>query len=104
MSTVREIEAAIENLPLPERLQVYKDMPQLIGLTAEDQPTIEAVAAKLGVMVVINPAQADGNYAVDHSGAIFVLDPNGKETAVLIGPFSPESLASDFQRIVAART
>jgi hypothetical protein len=36
MSTVREIEAAIENLPLPERLQLYKDMPQLIGRSAED--------------------------------------------------------------------
>jgi hypothetical protein len=36
MSTVREIEAAIENLPLPERLQLYKDMPQLIGRNAED--------------------------------------------------------------------
>jgi hypothetical protein len=36
MSTVREIEAAIEKLPLPERLQLYKDMPQLIGRSAED--------------------------------------------------------------------
>jgi hypothetical protein len=35
MSTVREIEAAIENLPLPERLRLYKDMPQLIGRSAE---------------------------------------------------------------------
>jgi hypothetical protein len=36
MSTVREIEAAIENLPLPERLKLYKDMPQLIGRSTED--------------------------------------------------------------------
>jgi hypothetical protein len=36
MSTVREIEAAIEKLPLPERLRLYKDMPQLIGRSAED--------------------------------------------------------------------
>jgi hypothetical protein len=34
--TLREIEKAIETLPLPERLQLYKDMPQLIGRNAED--------------------------------------------------------------------
>jgi hypothetical protein len=34
--TLQEIEKAIETLPLPERLQLYKDMPQLIGRNAED--------------------------------------------------------------------
>lgn len=34
--TLHEIEAAIATLPLPERLRSYKDMPQLIGRTAED--------------------------------------------------------------------
>ena len=36
MSTVQEIEKAIETLPLSERLQVYRDMPQLIGRDLED--------------------------------------------------------------------
>jgi hypothetical protein len=34
--TLHEIEQAIETLSLPERLQLYKDMPQLIGRSAED--------------------------------------------------------------------
>ena len=34
--TLQEIEQAIETLPLQERLQLYKDMPQLIGRSAED--------------------------------------------------------------------
>ncbi len=34
--TLHEIEEAIEMLPLPERLRLYKDMPQLIGRNAED--------------------------------------------------------------------
>jgi hypothetical protein len=34
--TLHEIEKAIETLPLTERLQLYKDMPQLIGRNAED--------------------------------------------------------------------
>ncbi len=35
MSTVTEIEQAIEALPLAERLRLYKDMPQLIGRGVE---------------------------------------------------------------------
>jgi protein SCO1/2 len=76
--------------------------PEFIGLTAADQPSIEAVARKLGVSVIVQPA-SDGNYSVDHSGAIFVLNPDGRLTAVLSGPFGVEALQSDFQRIVAAR-
>ena len=34
--TLHEIEAAIETLPLPERLRLYKDMPQLIRRSVED--------------------------------------------------------------------
>lgn len=36
LSTVKEIEAAIEKLPLPERLRLYQNMPQLLGRNAED--------------------------------------------------------------------
>jgi hypothetical protein len=36
MSTVQEIEKAIEALPLADRLRVYKDMPLLIGRDVED--------------------------------------------------------------------
>ena len=36
MSTVQEIESAIEALPLPQRLQLYRDLPCLIGRKPED--------------------------------------------------------------------
>jgi protein SCO1 len=75
--------------------------PEFIGLTAADQPGIEGFAKRLGVGVIIQPT-ADGNYTVDHSGAIFVLDPGGRIAAILSGPFSVGALQSDFQRIVAA--
>lgn len=77
--------------------------PGFIGLTAADQPSIEAVAKNLGVAVVIQPAAADGNYSVDHSGAIFVLGPDGRIAAILTGPFSAAALQGDFQRIVDSR-
>jgi protein SCO1 len=76
--------------------------PAFIGLTAADQPSIEAFARQMGVGVIIEPAK-DGNYTVDHSGFIFVFDPAGKLTAILTGPFSAETLQGDFQRILSAR-
>jgi len=75
--------------------------PEFIGVTAADQPTIEAVAREFGVAVIIEPKQADGSYMVDHSSTIMVLDPSGKLAAILTGPFTAESLQADFQRIVA---
>jgi protein SCO1 len=88
----------------PEQLAKYVPYfdPDFIGVTAADQPTIEAVARKLGVGVIIEP-KSDGSYTVDHSGAIFVLDPNGKLAAILTGPFTADALQADFERIVAAR-
>jgi protein SCO1/2 len=71
-----------------------------IGLTAADQPSIEAVARDLGVTVIITPTQ-DGNYSVDHSGELFVLDPAGRLAALLSGPFSVKALADDWRLITA---
>lgn len=75
--------------------------PGFIGATAADQPSIEAVARKLGVAVSILPA-ADGNYAVDHTSIMLVLNPDARLTAILTGPFSADALRTDFQHIVAA--
>jgi protein SCO1 len=88
----------------PQQLAKYVPYfdPEFIGITAADQPTIEALARKLGVVVIIQP-KSGGSYTVDHSGEIFVLDPGGRLTAVLTGPFTVDALQADFQRIVAAR-
>jgi protein SCO1/2 len=86
----------------PEQLRRYVPYfdPEFLGVTAADQPAIEAVAAKLGVGVLITP-KPDGTYAVDHTGAIFVLNPAGRLTAILSGPFTVDALAADFRLIVA---
>lgn len=74
--------------------------PEFIGLTAADQPAIQAIAKQWGVPVMVQPAQ-DGNYTVDHSSAIFVLDPAGRLAAILSGPFTVDELQSDLRRIVS---
>jgi protein SCO1/2 len=75
--------------------------PGFVGVTATDQPRIEAFAAKLGIAVAINP-QTDGSYTVDHSSAILVVDPTGRLAAVLTGPFTVDALRTDFLRISSA--
>jgi protein SCO1 len=73
--------------------------PEFIGLTAADQPAIEALAKQWGVAVMVQPPK-DGSYTVDHSSAIFVLDPKGRLAAILSGPFTVGALQSDYRRIV----
>jgi protein SCO1/2 len=73
--------------------------PDFIGLTAADQPAIEQQAKKWGVAVMIEPASG-GNYTVDHSGDMFVINPAGNLAAILTGPFTVDALQSDFERIV----
>jgi len=77
--------------------------PEFIGLTAADQPAIELQAKKWGVAVMIQPATGD-SYAVDHSGAIFVINPEGNLAAILTGPFTVDALQGDFRRIVTGRS
>jgi len=88
----------------PQQLAKYVPYfdPTFIGVTAADQPTLEALARELGVAVALVPS-AGGGYTVDHSGAIFVVDPAGKIAAILTGPFTAEALQADFARIVAVR-
>jgi protein SCO1/2 len=87
----------------PARLAQYVPYfdPEFTGVTGSDQPSIEAVAGQLGAEASIIP-QPDGSYSVEHSSAIFVVDPFGRLTAILTGPFSAEALQSDFRRIVGS--
>jgi protein SCO1 len=76
--------------------------PEFVGLTAASQPAIEALAKKWGVAVNIQYGP-NGNYSVDHSTEIFVIDPAGNLAAILTGPFTVDALRSDFRRIVTGR-
>ena len=88
----------------PEQLALYLPNfdPEFIGLGAASQASIETFATTLGVGVDVTPRA--GMYTVDHTNAIFVLNPAGRLTAILTGPFTVEALRADLQRIVAGPT
>lgn len=88
----------------PERLAQYVKSfsPTFTGITAGDQAAVEEFALKLGVPVAISE-QPGGNYTVDHSAAIFVVDPNGALRALSSTPHEVPIIAEDYRSIVAAQ-
>ncbi len=75
--------------------------PAFVGATGSRE-AIDALAAALGVAVIIGPPAADGSYAVDHSAAIFLVDPEARIAALFGAPHDAQAIARDYRRIVAA--
>ena len=68
------------------------------GLTGE-QGAIDSFTRQLGVPVAITPSD-DGGYTVDHSAAVFLVDPTGALRALFSPPHSPDLIAEDYRRVV----
>lgn len=88
----------------PERLAQYVKSfsPTFTGITAGDQAAVEEFALKMGVPVAISE-QPGGNYTVDHSAAVFVVDPNGALRALSSTPHEVPIIAEDYRSIVAVQ-
>lgn len=86
----------------PERIASYIRFfsPRFIGATGSEQHIQEFTKA-MGIPVVVTQA-ADGNYTVDHSGAIFAIDPKGEWRALFSPPHQAKPIASDYRRLIAA--
>lgn len=84
----------------PEQLASYVRFfsPSFTGVTGS-QEAIDTFTRALGVPVAIS-ALANGDYTVDHSAAIFLVDPNGALRALFSTPHSPAIIAADYRRIV----
>ena len=76
--------------------------PSFVGVTG-GADALDALTRGLGVAFFIGPADAGGNYAVDHTAAIFLVDPEGRLAALFSGPHEAGTIARDYRRIVAAR-
>ena len=77
--------------------------PEFVGATGSLN-AIAALTRELGVAVMVAAPAADGSYTVDHSAAVFVMNPAAEYTAVFGTPHDADTIARDFRRIVAART
>lgn len=84
----------------PERLAAYVRSfdPAFIGATGT-KPAIDELAQRMGVLAATRPLE-DGNYTVDHSTSVFLVDPDGALRALFSAPHTPKLIADDYRRIV----
>jgi protein SCO1/2 len=76
--------------------------PAFAGVTG-DAAEIGRLTREMGVAVHIGAADADGRYAVDHSAAVFLVDPDAAYSALFGAPHDAAVIARDYRLLVAAR-
>ena len=94
------VDPARDTPPVLERYVSHFD-PSFTGLTGAPGQ-LDALARDLGVAVIVGPEDADGNYSVDHSAAVFLVDPGSRVVALFNTPHDTAAIARDYRRIVAA--
>jgi protein SCO1/2 len=72
--------------------------PSFIGLRGDDVALI-SLTSKLGVFYQRNDGTDTQRYTVDHSAAVYLIDPRGQLRAVFSPPQEAPKLAADFRRI-----
>jgi protein SCO1 len=86
----------------PEQLASYVKFfsPSFVGVTGAEA-AIKQFTRAMGVPVAITPT-GGGSYTVDHSAAVFVINPAGELRALFSPPLSPDALAADLRRLKRA--
>ena len=72
--------------------------PSFIGISGEDAALLP-LAKSLGVYYRRNDLTDARNYTVDHSAAIYLIDPRGRLAAVFSPPQEAAKMAANFRRI-----
>jgi len=79
-------------------LQAF-DSPELVGLTGTQQQ-LQALAKRYRVSYSYDKPDANGNYAVNHSAAIFVFDRKGRVSLVMNYRNGADAMAHDLKQMV----
>ena len=86
----------------PERLARYVRFfeASFTGVTGEPA-ALAALTRELGVAVLTGEPDENGQYTIDHTAALFLINPEAALTAVFGTPHSPDGIAHDFRLILA---
>ncbi|MCC5861400.1 MAG: SCO family protein [Gammaproteobacteria bacterium] len=76
--------------------------PDIIGITGAEDAVAEFARA-MGVAVVMGEADAQGHYNVDHTTAVFLLDPKGRLAGLFRIPHRVDAMAQDLGRLIGSR-
>jgi protein SCO1/2 len=74
--------------------------PAFLGVTGDEQE-LKALARQLGVLYILGDPDADGQYLVDHTAALFLVDPRGHLVALFQAPHDAATIASNIPEIQA---
>ena len=85
----------------PEQLQMYVHAfdAHFKGLTG-DQAQIDKISREFGVAVA-RVELSGGDYTMDHSAAVFLLDDQARRVAVFTPPFETQPVAADLRSVAA---
>jgi len=72
--------------------------PDFLGVTGSDAD-LGVLTGQLGVLFMRTEPDAGGDYLVDHTAAVFLIDPRGHLVALFQAPHAAERIARDVPRI-----
>lgn len=73
--------------------------PEFEGLTGTRE-AINALTRNVGIIAVPTAADAEGDYSIDHTVSLLLVDPDGRLAGVLTAPHSVDSLIPRVKAIV----
>jgi protein SCO1 len=73
--------------------------PDFVGATG-DLDALRALTGPLGVDFSYTPASQQGNYSVNHSSFVVLVDKQGEEVAVFDPPLDPRRMKADYLSIL----
>ena len=76
--------------------------PNIRGATGERE-AIDTLTASLGIAYTLHEPDENGDYPVDHSAAVLLIDPSGGMKAVWNPPHGRSEIVHDFLRITGAK-
>lgn len=71
--------------------------PDTLAATAQE-PALQAFASALG-LVYLKVETSEGDYTMDHSTPVVLLDPQGRQAGLIRPPFVPADIAADLARL-----
>jgi len=73
---------------------------KFIGLTAKDAAAVDVLTKQFGIAYLVKKTNAeDKDYAVDHTGAILLINPQGQLHALFSAPHDVKTMTNEFNLI-----
>jgi len=87
----------------PAKLAAYSRYfgPQIVGLTG-DNKELRALTKRYRVTYGLGKPDAEGNYEVTHSSAVFIFDAKGEVRLLATHQDKGDAIATDLQRLIGA--